>query len=843
MHTLPQDLRFALRQLRRAPGFALTAVLTLALGIGATTAIFTLVYQVILRSLPVSHPEQLYKIGAANDCCVTSGLQEPWGLFSYDLYKTLRDGTMGIDGMAAVQSGELFATARRPGNEVGAQPLAVRFVSGNYFSVLGVKSYSGHLFQESEDTPGAAPVAVLSYALWRTKFAADPHLVGSTLLLSGHPVMVIGVAAPGFLGERNETDPAGVWLPLAQEPTLEPDRKLLQYPAEHWLDLLLRVPAANRVPQIQQALQTELRRWVLSHPEISSQVPTAEQIRRITTAVVPASGGINSLQDRYGKNLRLLLLLTGFVLLIACANLANLMLVRGMARHSELALRSALGASRARLIRQTFVEALLLALGGGLLAVLVAYAGTHAILVLAFKGVEMSTITSRPSLPVLGFAFAISILTGVLFGIAPAWITSRFGPADALRGANRSTGDTTAVSQRLLIIFQAAISLALLSTAGLLITNLRHLQHQDFRFQPQGRLIVFTDLGGAGYQANRLEALYRQMDDAFSRLPSIERFAYATYGPMAYSKWNTGIWFSGPDTKGSLAGYLAASAEYFPTIGTHVLLGRGFSRNDTASSEHVAVVNQAFVDQLLKHKQPIGMRFGPDPALRNEYEIVGVVENTKYGDPTLPVSPMFFVPITQYAHFTDQKDASEEASTHFAANLFVQYRGDAGAVANQIRNTLKSINPDIPVLQILTYEEQLGNNFTQEQLIVRLTALFGFIALVLASVGLYGVTAYTVTRRKGEIGVRMALGASRGHVLGLILRGALTQAAIGLAVGVPLSLLGGRLLQHSLYQTGAFQPGMLFAIVILLLVSAAGASLLPARRAASINPTEALRAE
>ena len=842
MNTLSHDVRFAFRQMRRAPGFAITAVLTLALGIGATTAIFTLVYQVILRSLPVEHPEQLYKLGKSDDCCVTSGIQDPWGLFSYDLYKTLRDETPGTDGLAAVSAGEFAVSARRPGENAATQSLAVEFVSGNYFPLLGLAAYTGRLLQPVDDRAGASPMAVLSYTLWQTKFAGNPNLVGSTLLLGGHPVTIAGITAPNFLSERNETDPAGVWLPLALEPEFAPDEKLLNLPGMHWLDLLTRIPQAKRVPQVQLAIQTELRRWVFAHPE-TTQNSSPEQMRRVTTELVSARGGINSLRQQYEKNLHLLLLVAGFVLVIACANLANLLLVRGMARGGELALRSALGAPRLRLIRQTLVEAVLIALSGGLVALVVAYAGTQAILALAFKGVEISPVSAKPSLPVLGFALAISVLTGLLFGVVPAWIASRFGPAEALRGANRSTGDSSALPQRLLVIFQAALSLALLSTAGLLITSLRHLEHQDFHFDPQGRLILSTDLTAAGYTANQLPVLYGRINDAFSRLPSVRHFAYATYGPMTGSNWSTGVWFSGQGEKGQLAGYMAASADYFQTIGTQILLGRGFTPADTAMSEHVAVVNQAFVAKFLSGKQPIGMRFGPDPGMRNEFEIVGVAENTKYGDPTAPVVPMFFKAVTQTTSFTRPQDVAVENGTHFASNLIVQYRGESSVAANEVRAALKSINPDIPILQMITYKEQLGSDFTQQELVVRLTALFGLIALLLASIGLYGVTAYAVTRRTGEIGVRMALGASRGGVLGMVLRGALSQAAIGLAIGVPLSLLAGHLLQHTLYQTSGFQPSVLLGVVFLLLLAAAVAALIPARRAAAVEPMQALRAQ
>ncbi len=517
MHTILADIRYALRQLRKSPGFAATAILTLALGIGATTAIFTLVYQVLLRSIPVSHPEQLYKVGKSNTSGVSGGLQNDWSMFSYEMYRSLRDNTPDTTGVAAVQSAITTVSARKPGNADAAQPLTAHFISGNYFSVLGVKPYAGRLLSPEDDREGAPPTAVVSYTLWQTKFGADPRLVGSTLLLTGHPVTVVGIAAAGFLGERAMQDPPGVWLPLAEEPLFEPDYPLMRYPEQGWLNVLVRIPRAKQVTQVQLAIQGELRQWIDANRGLFENA-TSQILARQTTELAPASGGINDLRDQYESSLKLLLSVAGFVLLIACANLANLMLVRGMARQQELAVRSALGAPRARLIRQMLVEAVLLSIFGGIAAVVVAYAGTRAILSLAMRGAELSPLSASPSVPVLLFALLVSLVTGVVFGIAPAWITSRTSPVEALRGANRSTRDASATPQKLLVILQAALSLVLLSTAGLLITSLRHLEHQDFRFQPEGRLIVSTDLAAAGYSYDRLAGLYRQIDDVFSRL-------------------------------------------------------------------------------------------------------------------------------------------------------------------------------------------------------------------------------------------------------------------------------------------------------------------------------------
>ncbi len=850
MNTFLQDLRFALRQLRRSPGFAITAIAMLALGIGATTAVFTLTYQVLLRSLPVSAPEQLYKLGKDADCCVTGGLQDKWTLFSWDLYKQLRDHTAHTGGMTAIDAAAMAVSARRE-NETNVQPLAVRFVEGNYFSFLGVGAFAGRVLTADDDRPGAAPVAVVSHTVWATKFNSDPRLVGSTLLLTGHAVTVVGVTREGFLGERNTGDPAGVWVPLAQEPILEPERNLMAFPAANWLDVLVRIPTGADVPVVEQSLKAQLVQYIRVNRS-PGDTSTEAEIAKQTVEVSPASSGINDLRQQYEKSLKLLLMIAGAVLLICCANLANLMLVRAVSRQQETSVRTALGAPRSRLIRSTLVESVVIALLGGTLAIAVAYASVRGMLALAMKGVEVDPLSASPSWPVLLFAFAVSLLTGVVFGTVPAWLASRADPADALRGANRSMGDTSSLPQRVLVILQAALSVTLLSMAGLLIHSLKNLQQQNFHFEPQGRVIAFIDLQAAGYHFEQLAGLYRSLDQDLAGLPNVQSFAYSTYGPMTNNSWGTGVWLPGGEKiDNNNARYLAVSPGYFDTVGTRVLLGRGVTDQDTSTSTHVAVVNKAFTVKYLKGKPPLGEHFGPDRAMTGEYAIVGVVDDSKYGDPAAETPPMFFTPMTQLTLYDamnapeslKQQAAKNEQFEHFASNVMVKYRGDAGSAAQTLRDTLHRVNPNIPIGKLQTYSEQVGDQFTQQELVVRLTTIFGALALVLASIGLYGVTAYTVARRVPEIGLRMALGSDRGGILRLILRGAMTQTLIGLAIGVPAALLAGHFLQSQLFGVKGYDAVTLCSAVALLAVCAAVAGIMPARRASAIEPMRALRAE
>ena len=844
MSALLADLRYTLRRLRQSPGFTLTAVLTLALGIGATTAIFTLVYQVMLRPLPAAHPEQLFKVGKELDCCNDGGrLLNDWPLFSYSLYEYLRDHTPDTSGIAAVEAGGTTVNVRRAAGSTAAQPLDARSVSGNYFTLLGVRPYAGRLLSPEDDREGAPPALVLSYTLWHTKFNADPHLVGSTLLLTGRPFTVVGIAAPSFLGERNSVDPVGIWVPLAQEPVLEPEHPFVRQPGSHSLDLLTRIADPRRVPAVEQAVVGELRQWLAVHREIVPGGFTDAEIARQTTELAPAPTGINDLDNDYGGSLKLLQLVAAFVLLIACANLANLLLVRGMARKQELAVRVALGAPRLRLLRQTLMEAVLLSLAGSAAALFVAYQGSRAILALAFRDAQVIPVDPSPSLPVLGFALAAALITGLLFGFAPAWLGARADPVEALRGSNRSTRESGTRPQKTLVILQAAVSLAMLSTAGLLIESLLHLEHQNFRFASDSRLLVSLDLPGAGYRYEQLAGFYRRLDEAVTRLPGVQDFAYATYAPMAGNNWSGKVVIPGTSNQTGKASYAAVSVDYFRGVGTRILAGRAIGTQDTAASAHIAVINRAFADQLFPGRQPLGEHFGPDAQHAAEFTVVGVAEDTKYRHPSEPVPPMYFTPITQATAYSDPEEQADEQYKHYAGHFILHYRGEPATAAAQFRMALTSVDPDLPILGLRSYADQLGSDFTREQLVVRLTSLFGLLALGLAALGLYGVTAYGVARRTPEIGLRMALGASRGGVVALVLRGALQQAGAGLALGLPLAYAAARLLAHTFYQTSSFQPLILFGAASCLLLASVVAALLPARRAASIDPVIALRSE
>lgn len=543
MNQLLQDIRYALRQLRKSPGFALTAVLTLALGIGANTAIFTLVQGILLRSLPVSDPSRLYRIGDTDDCCIEGGFPGDasdtgdFSIFSYDLYLHLKNSTPEFEQLAAAQAGEWHWSVRR-GNTL-PKSLRGEFVSGNYFSTLGLGAYAGRVFNDNDDTPASLPTTVISYAAWQGEYAGDPAIVGSTIFIQARPFTVIGIAPAGFFGDRVTDSPPDFWMPVTTEPYVREPGSVLHHQEAHWLYPLGRVRAGTNIGALQTKLTVTLRQWLYTRPLLTAN-GGASIIPKQHIVVVPAGGGIQRLQLETGKGLKMLMILSTVVLLIACANIANLTLARATTQRAVLAVRMALGASRARVIRQILTECVLLSCIGGLAGLAVAYAGSHTILALAFPDARNMPIQASPSFPVLGFAFLVSLLTGVLFGAGPAWLSSHAQPAEALRGVNRGSGsmrDRSSFPQKSLVVFQAALSLVLLAGAILMTKSLANLQNQKFGIETSNRYVLHFDPAGAGYTVDRLPALYRQIEDRFSALPGVMNVSLSLYSPLEGDNW------------------------------------------------------------------------------------------------------------------------------------------------------------------------------------------------------------------------------------------------------------------------------------------------------------------
>jgi predicted permease len=852
MTHLIQDVRYALRQLRKSPGFSVTAIITLALGIGANTAIFTLVHGILLRSLPVTDPSTLYRIGDNDDCCVEGGFPGDasetgdFTIFSTDLADHLRAATPEFEQLAAVQAGQWTWSMRR-GN---ALPKAVHgeFVSGNYFPTLGINAYSGRVFSDNDDTPSATPTAVLSYKTWQSEYAGDPTIVGSTLYIQARPFTVIGITPPGFFGDRVSDNPPEVYMPVQTEPYIRGDGSILHHQESHWLYLLGRVRPGTSIPALQAKITTSLRQWLYTRPVLTANGGN-NIIPKMHVVLTKGGGGIQSLQQETGKGLKMLMILSSVVLLIACANIANLLLARSTARRGDISLRMALGAGRGRVTRQVLTESVLLSCIGGLFGLAVAYLGSHTILALAFPDAHNMPIDASPSPAILGFAFLVSLITGVLFGTAPAWMASHAQPAEALRGANRSTRDRSSLPQKALVIFQAALSLVLLAGAILMTQTLINLEHQNFGVTTTNRYVLHFDPAGAGYTIERLPALYRQIEDRFSSLPGVTNVSLAMYSPLEGDNWGECVIPQGHPAPrpGDHCGssWDRISTHFLESIGVPIVRGRNFTDQDTPGSPQVVLVNQAFVKRFFPNQDPIGQHFGIDlPKYSASWEIVGVFADFKLNNPREDVRPVYLRPLTQqFPGYTEPMMTSTEVQSMFMNAMILAFNRPQENADTLIRQNLAAVDPNLTVLDLRTFGDQVAGNFNQDRLVAQLCSLFGILSLVLASVGLYGVMSYFVARRTSEIGIRMALGASRGSVVGLVMHGVLWQVLIGLLFGIPASLYAGYLMKSLLYGVGSYDWKALAGAPLMLLLCAAAAGFIPARRAASIEPMQALRTE
>ncbi len=849
MNTFPQDLRYALRQLRKSPGFTLTAVITLALGIGANAAIFTLVQGILLRSLPVADPSQLYRIGDTDDCCVNGGFVGENGdfdIFSYDLYLHLKHEAPEFQQLAAVEAGQWQWSVRR-GNALPKE-MGAEFVTGNYFSTLGLGAYAGRVFSEADDQPSSAPVVVLSYRTWETEFAADPAIVGSTIYIQARPFNVIGIAPRGFFGDRVTDRPAAFWMPVQDEPYVRGDSTILHHMDSNWLYPIGRIKPGTNIGVLQTKLSVALRQWLSTRP-VYTDNGGSMIIPKQHVVIVPGGGGIQSMQQETGTGLKMLMILSSVVLLIACANIANLLLARATARRADIAVRMALGASRRAIIRQIITESVLLSCIGGLAGLGVAYAGSRTILALAFPDARNLPIEASPSLTVLGFAFLVSLVTGILFGLAPAWLSSHAQPAEALRGANRSTRDRSSLPQKALVVFQAALSLVLLAGAILMTKSLNNLEHQDFGIATTHRYVLHLDPAGAGYTNDRLPALYREIEDRFSSLPGIANIGLALYSPLEGNNWGECVIQQGHPAPGPNdncgSTWDRVSTHFLSSIGVPMVRGRDFSDQDTTTSQFVAVVNETFVKRFFPNEDPVGKHFGIDDVkYSGSFEIVGVFRDFKMNNPRDPSRPVYLRPLSQ--RFTGYKEppiVGGETQSMFIDSIIVSFKAPQQDADALIRRTLGSIDPNLTLVDLRSLDAQVAGNFNQERLIARLTSLFGLLALILASVGLYGVMSYFVVRRTSEIGIRMALGATRSSVVRIVLRGVLVQIVLGLVLGIPAALLAGHLMASQLYGVKAYDPLALAGATVVLAICAAFAGFIPARRAASIEPMQALRTE
>jgi predicted permease len=844
------DIIYALRQFRLSPVFTATAILTLALGIGGTTAIFSLMDAVMLRSLPVTDPANLYRIGDGTDCCVEGSPQDRWGLFNFRLYQKFLGNLPEFDELTAFQAGGAQFSVRRSGVERIARPVRGEYVTGNYFSTFGIRPLAGRVLTPVDDKPDAPPVTLVSYHAWRTLYSSDPSIIGATLIVENQPFTVVGIAPPGFFGETLRSDPPDLWLPIQQEPLVAGQSSLLRQSFSAWLRVIGRAHPGARIDEgLSRRLTDLLRTWLKNEagfpaawqPEIIRILP------KQTLRVVPAGAGVEAMKEDYGNSLQILLSVCGLVLLIASANVANLLLARAMVRRNQTSLRLALGASRQRIISQSLTECILLSLAGGLAGLLVADAAGRLLLTLAFHNAHPLAIDTSPSLPVLAFALALSLVTAVVFGTVPAWLATRTDPAEALRGANRATRDNTSFSRQALLVVQAALSVVLVAGAALLARSLNNLEQQDFGFVAANRVSVEINSPPATYSLDRLDTLSRDLQDRLRRIPGVERADLALYNPLT-DNWGELIYADGHPaprlSEDAGSSWDRITPGYFETLGQPLLRGRQFTASDTGKSAPVAIVNETFVKRFFPKEDPLDKRFGIDlPENAKMIRIVGIVRDAKYSDPGGKVRPMFFAPLTQRLTYANELLHQLEVRSHFFGGAMMVSRMSPGLLEPQIRKALSEADPNLTVIKVRSMQDLIDLNFDQQRTLASLAGLFGGVALLLAAVGLYGVTAYSVAQRTSEIGVRMALGAGRIGIVQLVLRGAFQKVLIGLALGIPLAIGAGQLISSKLFNVAKWDPFALTLAVVSLAVCALIAALIPAARASSIDPLKALRTE
>jgi predicted permease len=838
MNNLVQDLRYTLRQLRKSPGFAAIAVLTLALGIGANTGVFTVVNAVFLKSLPVPDPQQLYLIRQSARFAENTR-------FSYPAFQNMSAAMPQAASLAAMTWPADFYASMGNGEPEMVQG---QLISGNYFQTLETYAALGRLLMPDDDKLVAgSPVAVISYGCWERRFGRDQGAVGRRIVVNGMPVEVVGVAAPGFFGVKAGTAP-DFWLPLSmqsavhyaqhysQSEAAEFDKPWIPQPDIRWLQLVVRVKDRNALPKtvaaVNQVFREDLERDALGIKDLQER----QAFLRARLELEPGSRGLSTLRQSYSQPLLLLMVMVALVLLIACANLANLLLARAAAREREIAVRLSIGASRVRLVRQMLTECLLLSMFGGLLGIVVAYWCSAIFPKWASSGATPIPLSLAPDAHVLIFSTTIALLTGILFGLAPALQGTRVEPVQALKAGGRGFSNTGGAGTgwsftQALVAAQVALSLVLLVGAGLFLRTLRNFTELDPGFDHDHILTVWLDTHMGGYKQPKLAPLYRQLIERVEAIPGVRSASLASCGLAIGCGDASDIYLPGvPHTNGETdAQERRVSQHFLATTGIPLLDGRNFATTDAEKSPAVAIVNQTFVREFLHDGNPIGQYFGYDATHDHRFQIVGVVKDARVNDIRESAPPMIYHSLAQ-----DVIDVE---------SLDVRTFGDPVQLISSVRQAVRSVDPNLPIGGITTVAEQLSNNLAQQRLVTRLTAIFGALALGLACLGLYGVVSYTVERRTSELGIRLALGASRNMVMWLVLRQTLVVIGAGVAAGLFLSFLAGRTLTSLLFGLSPYDPATVIGAAAVLLLVSVGSGLKPAWHAAHVNPNEALRVD
>ncbi len=692
---------------------------------------------------------------------------------------------------------------------------------------------------------------MISHHSWESTYGGDKGLVGGTLVIEGHPFTVAGVAPPGFFGDTLRNNPPDLWIPLQQEPLIVGANSLLRQPVSAWLRVIGRLKPGATTDGVGPRLTGLLRQWIPRDAGWPANwlSDVEHLLPKQTISIVPAGAGVGVMKEQYANSLRLLMAVCALVLLIACANVANLLLARSAARRTQTAVRLAIGASRAQIVTQALIESIVLSLAGGVAGLLVATATARLLLSLAFSVSTFLPISTLPSPFVLAFAFGVSLLTGIVFGAVPAWLATRTNPIEALRGSGRSTTDRSSVTRTSLLVLQATLSIVLVAGATMLGRSLNNIEHQDFGYTVPDRMLVSINRPSADYTVPQLTAMYRALEERLNRVPGVQSANLALYNPLT-DNWGELVLVAGhpPPKPGDNAGasWVRVSAHYLQNLGMTMVRGRAFTDADSDTTAPVAVVNEAFAKRFFKSDEdPIGQHFGLDePQNVATFTIVGIVRDARWQSFQVnrPVRPMFYVPLAQNVKYTGIMQRIEYQS-HFISGLMLVTKQGPGALEPLVTKAMADVDPNLTFMSARTLEQQIALTFDQDRAVASLAGLFGAVSLVLAAIGLYGVTAYSVTQRTNEIGIRMALGADTTNVVRLVLRGAFSRVAIGLLLGLPLAVGAGRLLATQLYGVSFWDPLALGVASGSLAICALIAALIPAGRAAAISPIRALRAD
>jgi predicted permease len=842
MKPVGQDIRFSLRTLKKSPVLTAVAVLSLGLGIGANTAIFTLLDQLLLRLLPVDHPEQLVLLTRHG-----GNYGSNWGMnaMSYPMYDEIRRHNQVFTDMFCRFPYDFSLTAGGRTERVSGE-----LVSGTYFPVLGVKAVIGRTIrEEDDDKPNAHPVAVLSYDYWQTRFGGSRSVLGSTILLNGHNYTVIGVSQPGFdgvaLGHISQ-----VFVPVMMKEWVTPLWNGLKDRRWSWVNAFGRLKPGITREQAQASLAPyyhSLLEMEVKEPAFRNASPFERQrFVKGTLEALPGSQGQSYVRQMIAKPLWVLMALTVGVLLIACANVAGLLVARAAARQREIAVRLSLGASRLVLIRQLLVESLLLAGAGGLAGLALASWSDRLLTTFLPPDTAQLHISTTPDLRILLFTFAVCVITGILFGLAPALQATRPDVAPALKdeaGAVISGGHVRL--RKTLVAVQVALSVLLLAGAGLFIRSLKNLRDMGPGFNT-GKLISFeVDPSLNGYTSERTKSFYRLLTERLSGAPGVQSVALAAVRILEFNEWDSSLTVEGYNAKQgeNVYAYMnSVSPGYFATLGVPILAGRDFTDRDTNVVKHgdgddnfvpdKVIVNEMFVKKYFNGRNPIGLHvgYGTDPGTKTDMEIIGVVQDIKYTSLRDKIPQQMFQPYLADRHLGGM-------------TVYVRSALNPEQLFGEIRAQVHDLDPNLPVFGMRTMDEQVANSLMLERLVASLSTVFGVLAAILAAIGLYGVMAFTVTRRTREIGIRSALGASRGHVIWMVMREVLVLLAAGAVVGVGAALALGKLVQSQLFGVAATDPVSLAVAAFGLATVAAAAGYIPALRASRIDPIRALRYE